>query len=50
MQLGFLGFGKMGSRMVTKLVSEGHDVIGWNRSPQAVEDLKSQISNPHRKA
>ncbi len=43
MQLGFIGLGKMGSRMALKLLREGHDVVVWNRSPQAVEDLRSQI-------
>ena len=43
MQLGFIGLGKMGSRMALKLLKEGHDVVVWNRSPQAVEDLKSQV-------
>jgi len=33
----------MGSRMALKLLKEGHDVVVWNRSPQAVEDLKSQV-------
>ncbi len=44
MKLGFIGLGKMGSRMATKLLQEGHDVVVWNRSPQAVEELKAQIS------
>lgn len=43
MKLGFIGLGKMGSRMVLKLLKEGHDVVVWNRSPQAVEDLRAQI-------
>jgi len=41
MKLGFIGLGKMGSRMVQKLLLDGHDVIVWNRSKQATENLKS---------
>jgi len=43
MKLGFIGLGKMGSRMAFKLLKEGHDVVVWNRSPQAVEELKAQV-------
>jgi 6-phosphogluconate dehydrogenase len=43
MKLGLLGLGKMGSRMATKLIKEGHDVTVWNRSPQAVDELRSQL-------
>lgn len=41
MNIGFIGLGKMGSRMVSKLIADGHDVIVWNRSKQATENLKS---------
>lgn len=43
MKLGFIGLGKMGSRMATKLLREGHDVMVWNRSPQAVDELKKEF-------
>jgi 6-phosphogluconate dehydrogenase len=43
MKLGLLGLGKMGSRMATKLLREGHDVTVWNRSPQAVHDLRTKL-------
>lgn len=45
MQIGFIGLGKMGSRMVLKLLVEGHEVVVWNRSSAPVEELKTQISN-----
>lgn len=45
MQIGFIGLGKMGSKMVQKLVNEGHEVVVWNRSRQAVENLKSTSQN-----
>lgn len=40
MQVGFIGLGKMGSRMVGKLLNEGHEVVVWNRSPQAAQELR----------
>lgn len=45
MQIGFIGLGKMGSRMVQKLLSEQHYVVAWNRSLEPAQELKSQISN-----
>ena len=38
-RLGFLGLGNMGSAMAGRLVAAGHDVIVWNRSPQAAAEL-----------
>ncbi|UOQ56871.1 NAD(P)-dependent oxidoreductase [Leucobacter allii] len=37
--VGFLGLGTMGRAMSARLVEAGHDVIVWNRSAAAVEDL-----------
>ena len=45
MQLGFIGLGRMGSRMVTKLVNEGHEVVVWNRTKEKISNLQFQISN-----
>jgi 6-phosphogluconate dehydrogenase len=39
MKLGFIGLGKMGRRMVNKLLSEQHELVVWNRSPGPVADL-----------
>jgi len=36
MQLGFIGLGKMGLNMVTRLERGGHDVVAFDRSPEAV--------------
>lgn len=36
MQLGFVGLGKMGLNMVTRLACGGHDVAAFDRSPAAV--------------
>ncbi len=40
MQIGFIGLGKMGSRMVTKLVNDGFEVHVWNRSPEPLDELR----------
>jgi 6-phosphogluconate dehydrogenase len=37
MTIGFVGLGKMGSRMSAKLVIDGHEVYGWDNSPEARE-------------
>ncbi len=39
MKIGFVGLGKMGSRMVTRLFSDGHQVVVWNRSPGPAQEL-----------
>jgi 6-phosphogluconate dehydrogenase len=36
MQLGFVGLGKMGLNMVTRLIQGGHHVVAFDRSPDAV--------------
>jgi 6-phosphogluconate dehydrogenase len=36
MQLGFVGLGKMGLNMVTRLVRGGHEIVAFDRSPDAV--------------
>jgi 6-phosphogluconate dehydrogenase len=36
MQLGFVGLGRMGLNMVTRLVRGGHDIVAYDRSAEAV--------------
>lgn len=43
MKLGFIGLGRMGSRMVTKLLTEGHEVMVWNRTEEKIEELRSSL-------
>ena len=43
MKIGFIGLGKMGSRMVHKLLAGGHEVVVWNRSEDAVLALQQDI-------
>lgn len=38
-QLGFLGLGTMGREMALRLVDAGHEVLVWNRSPEALAPL-----------
>lgn len=48
MKLGFIGLGKMGSRMVKKLLQEGHDVVAWTRSESiiTIEELIQGLEKP----
>ena len=39
MKIGFIGLGKMGSPMVTRLRRGGHDVVIYGRTPEAVKAL-----------
>jgi len=41
MQLGFVGLGKMGLNMVTRLVRSGHQVVAFDRSAEAVGRAES---------
>lgn len=45
MQIGFIGLGKMGSRMVQKLLEKGHNVVVWNRSKEKISELKLHVTN-----
>jgi 6-phosphogluconate dehydrogenase len=40
MQLGFVGLGKMGLNMVTRLTRGGHQVVAFDRAPEAVAHAK----------
>lgn len=41
-RIGFLGLGNMGSAMAGRLVAAGHEVVVWNRSPEACGELVGQ--------
>src|SRR5579872_5019909 len=45
MQIAFLGLGKMGQRMVEKLLVDGHDVVVWNRSTEISEQFVHRYSS-----
>lgn len=40
MKLGFVGLGRMGNRMVIKLLSDGHKVVVWNRTEEKIALLR----------
>jgi 3-hydroxyisobutyrate dehydrogenase-like beta-hydroxyacid dehydrogenase len=42
MDIGFIGLGAMGRAMAARLVSAGHRVRVWNRSPGPAEELSTQ--------
>ncbi len=42
MQIGIIGLGAMGAGVARNLLKGGHDVVVWNRSPQAVEALVAE--------
>jgi len=46
MQLGFVGLGKMGLNMVTRLVRGGHDVVVYDRAPEAVQRAVAAGARP----
>jgi len=37
MKIGMVGLGKMGANMTTRLIAGGHDVVAFDRSPDAVK-------------
>src|SRR5882724_2175797 len=39
MDIGFIGLGNMGKAIAARLISAGHQVRVWNRSPQPVQEL-----------
>lgn len=45
MQVGFIGVGKMGSRMILKLLFDKHEAIVWNRSKEPIAELELRIKN-----
>lgn len=47
MKIGFIGLGRMGGNMATKLLKDGHDVTVWNRSSETLQAFKK--TNPTAK-
>jgi 6-phosphogluconate dehydrogenase len=39
MQLGMIGLGKMGANMAARLIGHGHEIVGYDLSPDAVAGL-----------
>src|SRR4249920_590725 len=38
-KLGWIGLGAMGSRLARRLLAAGHQVVGWNRTPDKAREL-----------
>ncbi len=41
MELAMIGLGKMGGNMARRLLRAGHRVVGYNRSPEATQELEA---------
>ncbi len=46
MELGFIGLGRMGLNMTTRLVRGGHRVVAFDRAAPAVEEAKGRGAEP----
>jgi len=42
MQIGFVGLGKMGANMVKRLIADGHDVVAYDLSEEAVTAAEAE--------
>lgn len=52
-RLAFIGLGDMGQVIIPRLLSAGHDVVGWNRSPgkdRALVELGMKVADSPRAA
>jgi len=48
MQLAMIGLGRMGGNMVRRLMGGGHQLVVYDRSPQAVQEYAGQGAKPAR--
>lgn len=44
MKIGFIGLGYLGKTMAKRLISEGIDLLVWNRTKEKVLDLKTDVA------
>ncbi len=42
MQIGILGMGRMGKGIASRLLRNGHEVVAWNRTPEAAEEVAKE--------
>jgi 6-phosphogluconate dehydrogenase len=42
MQLGMIGLGRMGANMATRIMRAGHECVGYDPNPQALQNLQQQ--------
>ncbi len=48
MKLGMVGLGRMGGNMATRLIQGGHEVVGYNQTPEPLEELARHGGTPTR--
>ena len=46
MQLGMIGLGKMGANMTTRLLKGGHQIVAFDRNPEAVARSEAEGARP----
>jgi 6-phosphogluconate dehydrogenase len=46
MQIGMIGLGRMGGNMSVRLIQHGHEVVAYDRDPEAVERLAKDGAKP----
>lgn len=46
MQFGIIGLGRMGANMATRIMRVGHECVGFDRNPQALQALEQQGGVP----
>lgn len=52
MQLGMIGLGRMGGNMAKRIAAAGHEVVGYDRSPESdrtvtsLEELAAALQTP----
>src|SRR3990172_11917752 len=42
MKIGFIGLGKMGFNMVQRLINNGHEVVVWDRTSEAIKEAEKK--------
>ena len=42
MKIGFIGLGKMGFNMVQRLINNGHEVMVWDRTSEAIKEAEKK--------
>jgi 3-hydroxyisobutyrate dehydrogenase len=45
MKTGFIGFGTLGTAIATRLIEQGIELIGWNRTPGKAENLGVRVAD-----
>jgi 6-phosphogluconate dehydrogenase len=46
MQIGMIGLGRMGGNMTLRLIQHGHEVVAFDRDPEAVQRLAKEGAKP----